>query len=61
MPDKMKITKLLFCWMGLELLKLGCEVKFISQRHKISCRYFNYDIENEWTQKKYARVTISLF
>ena len=34
---------------GLKLLKLGCELEFISPRHKISCGYFNRDIENEWT------------
>ena len=27
---------------GLKILKLGCELKFISPRHKISYRYFNY-------------------
>ena len=35
---------------GLKLLKLGCELKFISPHHKIlliSCRYFNYAIESE--------------
>ena len=37
-------------------LKLGCELKFIFSRHKISCRYLKYDIQNEWTQKKYTRV-----
>ena len=42
---------------SLKLLKLGCELKFIFPRHKIlsiSSRYFSYDIENKWTQKKYA-------
>ena len=35
---------------GLKLLKLGCELKFISPQHKIlliSCRYFDYAIESE--------------
>ena len=27
-------------------------VKSVSTRHKIPCRYFNYDIEHEWTLKK---------
>ena len=34
---------------------LRCGLKFVSPRHKIlsiSCRYFNCDTENEWTQKK---------
>ena len=34
----------------LKLLKLGCELKFISLQHKLSCKCFN-DIENKWTQK----------
>ena len=41
---------------GLKYLKLACELKFISPRHKISCRYFNYDIEKEWIQKKYTHI-----
>ena len=59
---KWKGTNLLFYWknyvcQGLKLLKLGCELKLTSPRHKIlsiSCRYFNYDIENERTHKKYT-------
>ena len=58
----MHCTILLFYWknyvcQGLKLLKLGCELKLTSPRHKIlsiSCRYFNYDIENERTHKKYT-------
>ena len=48
-----------YVYQSLKLLKLGCELKFISLRHKvvsISCRYFNCDIENKWTQKTYTCV-----
>ena len=56
-----KGTNLLFCskkkyvCQSLKLLKLESESKFTSTWHKIlsiSCRYFNYYIENEWTQNK---------
>ena len=62
MADKVKrnqftlfVGRLCICE-GLKLFKLGCELKFISRRYKASCKYFDYDIENEWAQKKYNRV-----
>ena len=33
-------------YQGLKLLKLGWELKFISTWHKLSSRYFDYNIEN---------------
>ena len=41
---------------GLKLLKLGCELKFISPQYEIPCGYFNYYIDNEWNHEKYAHV-----
>ena len=60
---KWKGTNLLFC---LELLKLGCALKSISPTHKVSCRYFNYDIENGLRKniivlKKYSCWPFTLF
>ena len=59
MADKVKRNQFTlgkeYACRGLKLLKLGSELKFVAYRHKISsisCRYFNYHIENEWTQKK---------
>ena len=53
---KWKWTNVLFCWKRiclprLETTKTRMRFNFISSRHKIlsvSCRYFNYDIENKW-------------
>ena len=42
----------LFCVVIFFMSFYVSAVKSISTRHKIPCRYFNYDIEHEWTLKK---------
>ena len=69
---KWKGTNLLFCLKiiclpRLETFETRVWFEIISTRHKMSSGYFNYDFENEWTQKKIyscwkkARVFINLF
>ena len=54
-----KWTNLPFRWKIISLPRLETfktRMWFISPQYKISGRYFNYDIENEWTQKKCMRI-----
>ena len=54
-----KWTNLPFRWKIISLSRLETFKTrrwFISPQYKISSRYFNYDIENDWTQKKCMRI-----
>ena len=54
-----KWTNLPFRWKIISLPRLETfktRMWFISPQYEISGRYFNYDIENEWTQKKCTRI-----